>query len=164
MTFGGEVLSVAELIDGSARHSTASIGAAPAPPRHTASGNASAAAEMTRAGAPLSDGWRFGVLQTLDDYESAVRRGGVEFGASMFAEEPAPTGSVELDAAFAAVAEYLAERDGWTPPDWAFTPSRHTPPWYASVPKIFHDEADRESPSAFRERGIFVTIRSLSRA
>jgi len=32
------------------------------------------------------------------------------------------------------------------------------------VPAIFREEAEQDSPRAFRQRGIFITDRSLSRA
>ncbi|MGO1590415.1 MAG: hypothetical protein ACTHW1_07325 [Ancrocorticia sp.] len=51
-----------------------------------------------------------------------------------------------------------------TTPDWANDPSRRTKNWYPAVPIIFRDDADRESPAAFRKRGILITDRSLARA
>ncbi|UNX54742.1 hypothetical protein MF406_00050 [Georgenia sp. TF02-10] len=38
--------------------------------------------------------------------------------AQAFTERPPRTGAVQLDAAFAAVADHLAERDGWQAPAW----------------------------------------------
>lgn len=108
MAFQGEILSVTEMIR------LAEL--APPAPRssagvlHTAVGAARDAAELVDAGEPATAGWRFGVLQALDDYTSTCLRGGTELGAQVFTEPPAPTGSVELDAAFAALADYLAER------------------------------------------------------
>ena len=108
--------------------------------------------------------WRFGVLQALDDYTSAVRRRGLDLGAMVFAREPEPTGSHEIDAAFAALADHLSGRDGWTAPEWVRDPARVTPPWFPDVPAIFRDEAQQQSPRAFHERGIFITAASLNRA
>lgn len=54
------------------------------------------------AGNDVSDSWRFGVLQTLDDYTSTLRRGGAQLASQVFTEPPAPTGAKEIDAAFAA--------------------------------------------------------------
>lgn len=42
--------------------------------------------------------------------------------------------------------------------------ARVTPPWFSDVPAIFRDEAQQQSPRAFRERGIFITAASLNRA
>ncbi len=84
--------------------------------------------------------------------------------AQVFAVEPPRTGAEQIDAAFAALAAHLADRDGWVGPAWAQDPSRCTTAWYPGVPVIFRAEADRESPDAFRQRGIFITARSLLRA
>lgn len=58
--------------------------------RHTAAGNA---AQCTRLLA-LGDGpdalWRYIVLQSLDDYTSTLRRGGLLLAARFFEEEPRP--------------------------------------------------------------------------
>jgi hypothetical protein len=82
----------------------------------------------------------------------------------VFAVEPAPTGSTDVDAAFAALADYLAERDGWPAPAWAADPARRADGWYAGVPAIFRAEAERDTPRAFRQCGILITGRSLDRA
>ena len=132
--------------------------------RATAADNARDCRDLLADGESLDACWRFGILQTLDNYTSARRRGGVELAASVFAQEPEATGAVEVDAAFAALAEHLAERDGWTAPAWTSQPSRHTAPWYPSVPVNWRADADRETPPAFRRHGIFLTDRSLARA
>ncbi len=163
MVFQGEVLPIGALLE------RAQIAPAYEPGvgvgvRHTAAGNAVRCAVLLTAGDSAEACWRFGVLQTLDDYASTLRRGGTELAAQVFATEPEPTGSVQLDAAFAALAEYLAERDGWTVPTWASDPARRADGWYPAVPPIFRAEAERDSPRAFRERGILITGRSLDRA
>lgn len=163
MTFQGEVLSVSELMRRSDAHPHAVL--ADAGVRHTAAGNAARITELLQAGEPAAAAWRFGILQTLDDYRSTLRRGGAAAAAGVFADEPAPTGSQELDAAFAALADHLAATDGWTPPAWAAHPARSLPgPWFATTPDLFRDEAVSDSPLAFRKRGIFITLRALSRA
>lgn len=163
MVFQGEVQSVAALLD-AARSTPEAAPGTGVGVRHTAAENARACRDLLRTGEKLEQGWRFGILQTLDDYTSALRRGGPSVAADVFAEEPEPTGAVQLDAAFAALAEHLAERDGWQTPAWARDQARQTAPWYPGVPTIFHTVADRESPRAFRQRGILITDRSLSRA
>jgi hypothetical protein len=114
MVFQGDVLSVTEMIR--LAEETTAAPASSAGVLHTAAGNARDAAELIADSEPPTAGWRFGVLQTLDDYTLTCRRGGTELGARVFTDPPAPTGSVELDAAFAALADYLAERDGWAAP------------------------------------------------
>ncbi|TSD68062.1 hypothetical protein [Aeromicrobium piscarium] len=163
MVFQGEVLSVGALLD--AARTTPET--APNPSvgvRHTAAQNAEACRTMLAAGEPLDTCWRFGILQTLDDYTSVLRRGGPDLAAGVFTDEPPRTSASEIDAAFAALAAHLAERDGWPTPSWALDSSRRTNGWYPAVPAIFHADADRESPEAFRRRGILITSRSLARA
>lgn len=164
MVFRGDVLSVDEMLQRAL--------AEPAPvPRsqvgvlHTAASNAADCRDLLDGESGLNEAWRFGVLQTLDDYASTLRRGGPQVAAGVFADEPAPTGAAEVDAAFAALAEHLATRDGWEAPAWVHGPGRFLDtPWYPAVPDIFRTEADRDSPAAFRRRGIFLTSRSLARA
>lgn len=163
MVFQGDVLSVAALLD-AARATPATQPSVQLGVRHTAAQNAVACRTLLADGETLDGCWRFGILQTLDDYTSVLRRGGPDLAAGVFTDEPHHTGSAELDAAFAALADYLANRDGWPAPTWASEPSRRTEAWYPAVPAIFHADADRESPAAFRRRGILITARSLARA
>lgn len=132
--------------------------------RHTAQGNATACASMINAGRSLDECWRFGVLQTLDDYTSTLRRGGTELAQQVFAPGPALTGAPEIDAAFAALGEYLADRDGWIAPQWVYQAERRVHEWFPAVPSIYHQFAFDQSPRAFRSRGIFITDTSLARA
>lgn len=163
MVFQGEVLTVAALLD-AAQTAPASVPGADVGVRHTAAANARACARLLNNGDSVEAGWRFGILQTLDDYTSTLRRGGPGLAAGVFTDEPPHTGAVQIDAAFAALADYLASRDGWTAPAWAQDTARRTTAWYPMVPEIFRGDAERESPDAFRERGIFITSRSLDRA
>jgi hypothetical protein len=79
---------------------------------------------------------------------------------------PAPTGSTELDAALASLAEYLAERDGWTPLAWTSDVWCLVAPaeWWASTPRIYRDIALEESPRPLHDRGIWITLSGLARA
>lgn len=163
MVFQGAVQSVAALLD-AARTAPETVPSAGIGVRHTAADNARACRSLLADAQSLDACWRFGVLQTLDDYTSVLRRGGPTMAAGVFTHEPEPTGSVQLDAAFAALADHLAERDGWQPPAWTLDPTRHTETWYPAVPDIFRADADQESPGAFRQRGILITARSLVRA
>lgn len=163
MVFQGEVQSVAALLD-AARTAPEAVPGAGVGVRHTAAQNARACRRMLAMREGLDACWRFGILQTLDDYTSVLRRGGPAVAAGVFADEPPRTGADQLDAGFAALADYLAERDGWAAPAWAQNPARRTVAWYPCVPAIFRAEAEQESPSAFRERGILITVRSLARA
>jgi hypothetical protein len=163
MVFQGEVMTVGALLE----HALSAPPPEPAAGvgvRHTAAGNAARCAALLAAGEPEDAGWRFGILQTLDDYASTLRRGGPTLAAEVFEAEPGPTGSPRLDAAFAALADHLAERDGWQVPPWANDPGRRANGWFPDVPTIFRAEAERDSPPAFRRRGIFISNRSLERA
>lgn len=164
MKFRGQVLSVAALLElpddqPAPRNEVPTLRIV-----HSAAGNARHAAQLIAEGEPLDVGWRFGILQTLDDYTSAFKRGGSVLGSVVFSDTPSPTGARELDAAFAALADHLAERDRWEPPTWTLDPARRVASWYPDVPSIFREEAERDSPRAFRERGILITGRSLARA
>lgn len=163
MVFRGKVRSVGELL-AAALDEPAPVPATDVGVRHTAAGNAKACRNLLAEGEGLDACWRFGILQTLDDYTSTLCRGGPGLTAGVFVDEPEPTGAGELDAAFAALADHLAERDGWPLPAWALDPARRTTAWYPSVPAIFRADAETESPRAFRRRGICLTARSLLRA
>lgn len=163
MGFQGEVLPIGALIE-RARTAPAYEPGAGVGVRHTAADNAARCAVLLAAGDTPEACWRFGILQTLDDYASTRRRGGAALAAGVFDDEPPRTGSARLDAAFAALADHLAERDGWAVPAWAADPARRADGWYPAVPAIFRAEAERDSPRAFRQRGILITGRSLDRA
>ena len=108
--------------------------------------------------------WRFGVLQLLDDYESTLRQHGVAAAARVFEAEPPLTDHSGLDAAYAALACWLAARDGWTAPSWAHEPSRVARPWwFVSESAYGRAWAMVESPGEFRIRGIFITKSALVR-
>lgn len=131
---------------------------------HTAAATARGAATEIAAGEPVEIAWRFYVLQSIDYYNSAYRRGGPSLAAEVFTEEPQLTGSSAIDASYAAVAEYLAHRDGWEPPAWVHDEHRTVTHWIADQPPMFHQRAFEESPAEFRARGIFTTLAGLSRA
>ena len=164
--FGGVVLPVGELV--------ARSQAQPEPDwaevYGTELGNdaADAAAECHRLiglGEPLLACWRYGVLQAVDYYDSARRRGGLGLAAQVFGREPAPTGAAEVDAAFAALAEHLAVRDGWTTPKWAMSLGRTaSAPWYVVDVPAYRAIIEQEAPPAFRQRGVFISAHGLDRA
>lgn len=132
MVFQGEVLTIGALLERAqaepAYESASDIGV-----RHTAAGNARGCAELLAAGKSLVACWRFGILQTLDDYTSTLRRGGPALAAQVFTDEPAATGAAQVDAAFAALADHLADRDGWQAPAWAMDTARSAESWYPAV-------------------------------
>ena len=90
---------------------------------------ASSALAMLQGGERLSKLWRYIFVQLLDDYASVLRHAGVSAAARMWASAPRSSGDIRVDAAFAAMAEYLARRDGWEVPSWARLPGREAWPW-----------------------------------
>lgn len=130
----------------------------------TAADAALTAATMVARSEPLAQIWRHVVLQGLDDYQRALRLGGVEQAAAMFADEPALTGDDRVDAALAALAEHLARRDGWKVPAWARQDRRTTLDWWFvdDLPAL-QAFALRESPLSFRKRGVFIGDGGLHR-
>lgn len=101
-------------------------------------------------------------VQLLDDYSHDLGREGASTASRRFDQEPAPTQSGEVDAA---LAEFLARRDGWVPPAWARKLERYSSTWWFVTPlKGMHPTALQESPASFRKRGVFITAGALSRA
>jgi hypothetical protein len=120
---------------------------------------------MLAGGERLSRLWRYVFVQLLDDYTSVLRHRGVFAAARMWAYAPGSTGDTRVDAAFAAMAEYLARRDGWQVPAWARLPGREAWPWwFVTDLRGLHPRALAESPSSFRRRGVFITSGALDRA
>jgi hypothetical protein len=125
---------------------------------------AAAATELIRRGAPLRDVWRHSVLQLVDSYQTVLRRAGAGEAATLFSEEPDLTGHEGVDAALAGLAEYLARRDGWRVPAWTALPTRETLHfWFVDDLPGLRAWALRESPAAFRRRGVFIGENALER-
>jgi hypothetical protein len=126
---------------------------------------AGSAVAMLSDGERLSRLWRYVFVQMLDGYMSVLRHAGVATAARMWAGAPRGTGDARVDAAFAAMAEYLARRDGWTVPLWSRLPEREAWPWwFVTDLRGLHPRALVESPSSFRRRGVFITDGALDRA
>ena len=102
----------------------------------------------------------------LDDYTSVLHHEGVSgCRADVVRLLRRSTGDSRVDAAFAAMAEYLARRDGWMVPSWARLPEREAWPWwFVTDLRGLHPRALVESPSSFRRRGVFITSGALDRA
>lgn len=126
---------------------------------------ATAARRMLANGESLGRVWRFAVVQMLDDYESVLRHDGIVAAARMYRAAPRTTGNAQVDAAFAALAEHLARRDGWPAPAWTRDPAREAMPWwFVTELRGLHPTALVESPPSFRKRGVFITRGALERA
>lgn len=115
-------------------------------------------------GDTLQSVWRYVIIQLLDDYSHDLARAGTSVASRRFSREPPATRSSEVDAALAALAEYLARRDKWPLPSWARKPGRYSAKWWFVTPlRGMHPTALQESPPSFRTRGIFITAGALSR-
>ena len=130
-------------------------------------GNAAATARSLLSAGPVSseDLWRFGVLQLLDDYESVRVRDGVDAAARLMAKAPGSTSHSGLDASFAGLACWLADRDSWAAPAWALSEGLVARPWwFVSSSAYGRAWAMVQSPAQFRIRGVFITDTALRRA
>jgi hypothetical protein len=115
-------------------------------------------------GESLNSVWRYVIVQLLDDYSHDLARVGASVASQRFSREPPRTRSAEVDAALAALAEYLARRDNWPVPSWARNPGRYSVRWWFVTPlRGMHPTALQQSPPSFRTRGIFITAGALSR-
>ena len=113
-------------------------------------------AERVRAGEDL----RFAVREMLDEF---TFRGRDELRRRALVDEPAPV-AAHVDAYLAALAEHLARTHGLDTPAWALGDQRmldHM--WFPGVSRGFRATALRESPAAFRRRGIFIARGALTR-
>lgn len=123
------------------------------------------AAELVAAGEPATRVWRFAIAQANTIYDDRAARIGAVAASRMFDVEPPRTGDEGIDAAFAALVEYLADRDGWTPPAWVLDSDRtaHTD-WYVVPYESLRRFAFAESPEPFRRRRLFVSADAFSHA
>lgn len=131
---------------------------------NTAADAARGVRELKKLGEP--DLWRHGIVQALDYYISAKRRGRVELAEQVFTHEVPPLVGVDvIDAGFAALAQYLANRDGWKAPDWIDDPARtNSTEFFVFDDPWFRREARLNAPEEFRSRNLIIHPRSLSRA
>jgi hypothetical protein len=70
-------------------------------------GAALLAEDLLRDGEALQSVWRYAIVQLLDDYSHDLARAGAAVASRRFSQEPPATRSTEVDAALAALAEYL---------------------------------------------------------
>lgn len=109
--------------------------------------------------------WRLLIGQTIDFYISNLKWGTLEDAISVYTDEPVLTGHAGLDAAVAAIALYIADRDCWPPPAWALNSARKSPqPWYVVNSPIARKFSNQETPAQFRNLNVFITEDALRRA
>ena len=117
---------------------------------------------LAEAGRRIADGEdrRFAVREVLD--ELALRPDAAGRRATIEAEPPLV--DPRTDALLAAVAEHTAIADDTPPPPWAVLPARFLERmWFVSDTPGFRAIALRESPAAFRRRGVFLAASTLHR-
>jgi hypothetical protein len=103
---------------------------------------------------------RFAVRELLDEF---ALRGRDDLRALALAEEPAGVDR-HIDAYLGALAEHLARTHRLPIPGWTLSEQRtldHM--WFPGVAPGFRPTALRESPAAFRRRGIFIARGALMR-
>ena len=100
--------------------------------------------------------WRY-IAEFLEEFswEPPVER------LRLLAEAPATTGDERWDTFLAALAEYLAARDGRGTPEWVgFRPLRRF--WFPFNTRAARADAIVHAPAAFRSRGIYVSPQELA--
>ncbi|MGH3253376.1 MAG: hypothetical protein ACRDOI_45145 [Trebonia sp.] len=107
-------------------------------------------------GADDSRRWRL-VAEFLEDYrwEPPERR------TALLEEEPAPTGDDHWDVFLAALAEYVAARDGRAAASWAERRSLRRF-WFPFNTRAARVDALVHAPAAFRRRGVYVSPQELA--
>lgn len=131
--------------------------------RHDIAVHAEELRKLVDAGEDDRQLFRFGVLQMIDWYKSIRKYEGVDVAAAIFDNEPESTGHAGLDAAFAALADWYADVDGWTPKPWVA--ARVLPePWYPYNEPYLIELAQQSCPPAFRRHNVWLSDRGLQRA
>jgi hypothetical protein len=113
-------------------------------------------ADRVRAG----EDFRYAVRELLDEF---ALRGRDDLRVLAVADEPAAVDE-HVDAYLGALAEHLARTHAIAIPAWALQEHRtldHM--WFPGVAPGFRATALRESPAAFRRRGIFIARGALTR-
>jgi hypothetical protein len=99
--------------------------------------------------------WRL-IAEMFEEY----RHEPVAARAELLAAEPAATGDERWDVFLAALAEYLAFRDGRGAADWTFD-RRLAVFWFPFDSAAARVDAVVHAPASFRSRGIFVAPQEL---
>jgi hypothetical protein len=102
-----------------------------------------------------SDRWRL-IAEFLEEYrwEPVERRHG------LLTDEPASTGDERWNVLLAALAEYLAARDGRAAPQWSEA-RRLRRFWFPFNTRSARVDTVVHAPAAFRRRGVFVAAHEL---
>src|SRR5690242_15617272 len=99
--------------------------------------------------------WRL-VAEFLEEY----RWESVDIRLGLLVDEPAGTGDEHWDVFLAALAEFLAARDGHGAPAWTDSRSLRRF-WFPFNSRAARVDAVVHAPAAFRRRGVFVAPQEL---
>lgn len=121
-----------------------------------------AIARLAELGAATPDVERQRLL--LAEFLEEFQQEPVAARGELLLDEPQPTGSLGWDALLAGLAEHLAREDRVEPAARVEVLSRFLDePWcYFDLP-FFRAEAERETPSSFRRRGVLIRAVELER-
>ncbi len=108
-----------------------------------------------REGADESRRWRL-IAEFLEEY----RWEPVDARWGLLAAEPSGTGDEHWDVFLAALAEYLAARDGQGAPSWVESRSLRRL-WFPFNTRAARVDALVHAPAAFRRRGVYVAAQEL---
>jgi hypothetical protein len=106
-------------------------------------------------GAGESRRWRL-IAEFLEEY----RWESIDTRLVLLTQEPASTGDERWDVFLAALAEYLAARDGRAAPAWVESRSLRRF-WFPFNTRAARVDAVVHAPAAFRRRGVYVAAQEL---
>jgi transcriptional regulator with XRE-family HTH domain len=109
-----------------------------------------------------TDGW-VAVRELIDTINLLVAVGDLAGVADLLADEPPPTGSPRFDALLAGLVEHVAQAHDLDRPPWTTDPRRFLEEWWFPHRRAFDALALRDSPAAFRRRGVFLHPSTLER-
>lgn len=116
-------------------------------------------AERVRGG---EDVW-FALREFLDGVALVTEVEGAPAARALLADRPVPAGQ-RVDALLAGLAEHVATAHGLPRPAWVTEPDRFLNTWwFPHRRRAFDAMAVRDSPAAFRRRGIFLCPSMLER-
>ncbi|HVM15440.1 MAG TPA: helix-turn-helix transcriptional regulator [Egibacteraceae bacterium] len=108
------------------------------------------------------DAW-FAVREFLDGVGLVAEVADPPRVRRLIADRPPPTGDRRVDTLLAGVAEHLAGVHVLDRPAWVTEPDRFLEAWWFPHRRAFDALAIRDSPPAFRRRGIFLCPSALER-
>lgn len=119
-------------------------------------------ATAVQRGVEEGDVW-LGLREFLDTFRLVSETQGREAVCELFSQEP-PTAGAQWDAFVGALTEHLLQGLAADPPPWSVSADRFLDRWwFPHSRRAFDALAVRDSPAAFRRRGIFICPSMLER-